>query len=93
MADLWTDEEEYWRSNYGKRPYTRGRTFDTLRGGYRYGVESADRYPGRSWSDVESDLSRDWDQYEYRGQSTWEDIKDAVRDAWDRVTGRQSRTT
>jgi hypothetical protein len=92
MADLWTNEEEFWRDSYATRPYARGQTFDTLSGGYRYGVDAADRYPGRSWNDIESDLRRGWDTYEYRGQRAWEDVKDAVRDAWDRAIGRQSRT-
>ena len=30
-----------------------------------------------------------WERYEHRGQSTWESIKDAVRDAWHRVTGQK----
>ncbi len=93
MADIWTDEERYWRDSYGTRPYARGRTFEQLSGGYRFGTEAASRYPGRSWNDIESDLQGDWNTYHYRGESTWEQIKDAVRDAWDRVTGRQSRTT
>jgi len=40
------------------------------------------------WNDVERDLERDWSSYSYRGKSTWQQVKDAVRDAWDRVTGR-----
>ncbi len=36
------------------------------------------------------DLQRDWDRFEHRGQSTWEHMKAAVRDAWDRVTGHRS---
>jgi hypothetical protein len=92
MANGWTDEEDYWRSNYSSRPYARGRDYTTLSGGYRYGYEAANRYSGRSWNDVERDLESDWSRYEHRGQSTWQDVKDAVRDAWDRVTGRQSRT-
>ena len=92
MADNWTDEDRYWRTNFSSRPYAADRDYNTLSGGYRYGVEAANRYPGRSWNDVESDLRRDWDTYQYRGGSTWEQIKDAVRDAWDRMTGRQSRS-
>jgi hypothetical protein len=94
MADRdifdWKSEDEYWRNSYRTRPYVSGSTYDYeyYRPGYRFGVESANRYSGRSWDDVESDLRRDWDRYEYRGQSTWEQIKSAVRDAWDRVTGR-----
>jgi hypothetical protein len=82
----WNDEDAYWRSNYRNRPYASG-DYDTYQPAYRYGYESAQRYQDRSWSDVETDLSQDWDRYEHRGQSTWEQVKDAVRDAWDRVTG------
>ena len=92
MANGWTDEDRYWRDNYGTRPYGQGIPYETLEGGYRYGYEASSRYPGRSWRDVESDLERDWDRYEYRGGSTWQQVKDAVRDAWERMSGRQSRT-
>ena len=88
----WADEDEYWRTHYRERPYasTRGGDYDFYQPGYRYGYDAASRYEGREWTDVETDLSRDWDSYQHRGSSTWEDIKDAVRDAWDRVTGRRS---
>jgi hypothetical protein len=87
----WDDEDEFWREHYSERPYysTRGGDYDFYQPGYRYGYEAAGRYPDRDWADVEPDLARDWDEYEYRGESTWEQIKDAVRDAWDRVTGRR----
>ena len=88
----WADEDKHWRDSYGTRPYGQGMDYDTLQGGYRYGYESASRYTGKSWDDVERDLERDWDRYEYRGQSTWQQVKDAVRDAWDRVTGRHGTT-
>ncbi len=85
----WNDEDTYWRSNFKTRPYASSGSHDYnfYQPGYRYGAESANRYQGKNWSDVESDLSRGWNQYEHRGQSTWEQVKDAVRDAWDRVTG------
>jgi hypothetical protein len=89
--DKWNEEDLFWRSNYRSRPYATGRDYDALSGGYRYGFEAAGRYPARSWDEVEADLKSGWNTYQYRGESTWEQIKDAVRDAWDRVTGRQSR--
>jgi hypothetical protein len=91
MADRWNDEDSYWRSQYGSRPYARGVPYETLSGGYRYGYDAATRYEGRRWDEVEPDLERDWDDYPHRGTSTWQQVKDAVRDAWDRVTG-QTRT-
>ena len=85
----WDSEDAYWRTNYRNRPYASAanRDYDYYRPGYRYGYDAADRYRDRSWNDVESDLQRDWNSYEHRGSSTWEQMKDAVRDAWDRVTG------
>jgi hypothetical protein len=52
MADVWTDEDKYWRENYATRPYGQGVPYDSLSGGYRYGTESATRHAGRSWTDV-----------------------------------------
>ena len=85
----WEDEDRYWRTNFGSRPYaaTGGRDYDVYQPGYRYGYESAQRYEGRSWDDLEPDLARSWSSYEHRGASSWEQVKEAVRDAWDRVTG------
>ena len=86
----WQTEDEYWRDNYSDRPYvSQNSDYETWRPAYRYGFESAHRYSGKRWQDVESDLRTGWDKYEHRGdqRSTWEQIKDAVRDGWDRLTG------
>jgi hypothetical protein len=83
----WTNEDEYWRTNYRSRPYAGSTDYENWRGGYRYGYEAANRYQGRDWTEVEPELSRGWTSYEHRGTSTWEQIKAAARDAWDRVTG------
>ena len=88
MGD-WSTEERYWRDTWRTRPYVKAdQGFDYYSPGYRYGFESASRYRGRNWNDVETDLRTGWDRFEHRGQSTWENIKDAVRDAWNRVTNR-----
>lgn len=88
MAD-WTPEETYWRANWSNRPYASAdRTFGYYEPGYRYGYESANRYRGRKYEDVEGELQAGWNRYEHRGESTWENVKHAVRDAWDRVTNR-----
>ena len=84
----WEEEDEYWRSNYRTRPYASADSdYDSYRPGYRYGFEAAQRYHDREWDDIELDLSRSWNSYEHRGTSTWQQVKNAVRDAWDRVTG------
>jgi hypothetical protein len=88
----WTDEDEYWRSNYRNRPYAASadREYEYYQPGYRYGYDAATRYQDRTWDEVESDLSRDWSTYDDRGTSTWEQMKGAVRDAWDRITGKRT---
>lgn len=85
----WEDEDTYWRTNYRNRPYASSGSndYEYYQPGYRYGYESATRYQGKNWDQVESDLSRSWNSYEHRGNSTWDQVKHAVRDAWDRVTG------
>ena len=83
----WTTEDEYWRSHFTSRPYAKAdRGYDFYRPGYRYGVESANRFRGRRWEEVEGDIRSGWDRFEQRAQSTWDNVKEAVRDAWDRVT-------
>lgn len=90
VSSDWTGEESYWRNNWSSRPYAAAdRSFDYYSPGYRYGYESANTMKGRSWSDAENDLRSGWESYSHKGHSgsTWENIKHAVRDAWDRVTG------
>jgi hypothetical protein len=86
----WSTEENYWRNNYTSRPYVRANTdFDYWSPAYRYGYDSAHRFQGHGWDEVESDLRSGWDRYEHRGsaRTTWEQIKDAVRDGWDHIVG------
>ena len=88
----WMAEDTYWSENYTSRPYARAdRAYDHYRGAYRYGFDSANLHRDRDWDAAESDLRSGWDRYEHRGahQSTWDDVKDAVRDAWDKVRGRR----
>ncbi len=86
----WMNEDSYWRENFSMRPYVQAdRGYEHYQPGYRFGYESAHRNQGRRFEDAETDLRRDWDSYEHRGsnKSTWDEIKESVRDAWNRVTG------
>jgi hypothetical protein len=89
-AAAWETEDNFWTENFSSRPYAIGPDYyERFRPAYRYGFESARHNVGRTWEDAEADLRTGWDRYEHRGdnKSAWEEIKDAVRDAWDRVTG------
>ncbi|MGH2374923.1 MAG: hypothetical protein ACRDIC_15850 [bacterium] len=65
---------------------------------YRYGYEMAydPRFEHREWLDVEADLKTKYPEWaEQSGymydehESAWDRFKDAVRDAWETVTGRR----
>jgi hypothetical protein len=74
----WAVEDEYWRTSYASRPYIgSNRDYHYWQPAYRYGYESAQRYQGRNWNDVENDLRSGWDSYPHRGSA--------------RGTGRRSR--
>jgi hypothetical protein len=82
-----TVEEAYWRDNYSKRPYvTAGSTYDTYRPAYQYGWESYGRYRGRSFDEVEPELSRNWESK--KNKLSWDRAREASRDAWQRLDSR-----
>ena len=88
----WNRDREWWRDNFRNRPYARADgTFEQYEPGYRYAYESYGRYKGRNFSDIEPELRTGYNNFEGRGQSTWENVKDSVRDAWDKLTGKESR--
>ena len=81
-----TREIAYWRENYRTRPYAdQAAAFDEYEPAYGYGVAAHTKYPGRSFDDLDTELSRDWNAA--RGKSTleWDRARLASRDAWDRV--------
>jgi hypothetical protein len=86
----WEKEDEYWRAEFPSRPYfDDDTTYDDWRPAYRYGYDSAVRYPDRAWDEtLEDELREGWDRYPERTDRswTWERVKQAVRDAWNRLT-------
>lgn len=83
-----TDYDDDFRRDFNSRFVGRGYTYEQYEPAYRFGSTYASdpRYTDRDWSTVESDARRDW---EVRGQGKWEDAKDAIRYAWERVRGRR----
>ncbi len=85
-------EDTYWRDNYSSRPYiTSGSSYDDYAPAYRYGVDAYNRYPDRSFDEVEPELSRDWGTARGRSSLEWERAKHASRDAWHRVSNAVER--
>jgi hypothetical protein len=65
-----------------------GSRYENYSPAYQFGARTAgqERYRGKSFNDVESDLRRDYETS--NPGSSWERMKDAVRYGWDRVTGK-----
>jgi hypothetical protein len=85
-------EDSYWRENHATRPYARKDVdFDHYQPAYRAGVESFNRNPGRSFDEIEPELSRDWNKARGSSSLEWEHARPAARDAWDRVSNAVER--
>jgi hypothetical protein len=65
-------------------------SYESCEPAYRYGHTLATdrRYTGKDWTVVEAEARREWAG---RHQGAWEDLKDAIRYAWDKVRGRVPR--
>lgn len=88
-----TEEGNYWRQNHTNRPYFKnGMKYDDLEPGYRYGWESASKpeFTSRRFEEIEPDLSKNWDKFRGASKREWNDVKDATRDAYDRVRTRSA---
>ena len=81
-----TREDAYWRENYKGRSYVDpSATYDDYGPAFGYGVTSYGAYEGRSFDDVEPELSRGWSTARGKSSLSWDRAKDASRDAWHRV--------
>jgi uncharacterized protein YcfJ len=82
-----TVEDAYWRESHVKQPYySKGREYDVYAPAYRTGYEGRAKYDGRSFDEVETDLENDYKRR--NGKLDWIDVKDATRNAWNRVDTR-----
>ncbi len=82
-------DDDYYRNHFTSNYGTTGASYDDYAPAYSYGSEMArnQKYSGRKWDDVESDLSSDWaTRAGNKAGSTWEKMKAAVRHGWDRMT-------
>jgi len=86
-ADFDTDFRNDFSSRYGS---VRGASYEAYAPAYQYGYTTASdaRYRGRSWDEVHDDIRTSY-MREYP-ESKWEQVKDAVRFGWEKVT-RQRR--
>lgn len=82
-------DDDYYRNHFTSNYGSTGASYDDYAPAYSYGSEMArnQKYSGRQWNDVESDLSSDWStRAGNKAGSTWENMKSAVKHGWDRMT-------
>jgi len=79
-----TDFRSYYDSTLANKGYTYEQYSPVFR--YGYGLANDSRYRNKSWNDIESSARTDW---EAKNPGTWDDFKDSVRYAWQRVTGQR----
>jgi len=81
-----TQEHAYWREHHAARPYyDRSYTYEDYGPAYGYGLSAYQRYPGRSFDDLDVELGRDWESARGASRLDWGRARGASRDAWDRV--------
>lgn len=78
------DYNDHFRKTYGDTGYS----YDDYRPVYNYGAQLAtsERYRGRSWSDIEPEARRGWEE---RNPNTWDQFKDTIRYARERAMSRR----
>lgn len=83
-----TEEDAYWRDNYRDRDYVEeGKSYDDYGPAYGLGVNAFTRYPGRSFEEIDPEMSREWDSGGGSSTLGWDSARPAARDAWNRVNG------
>jgi len=82
-------DDDYYRNHFTSNYGSTGDSYDDYAPAYSYGSEMArnQKYSGRQWDDVETDLSSDWaTRAGNKAGSTWAKMKAAVKHGWDRMT-------
>jgi len=84
FEDFDTDFRTHYNSNFSKL----GGAYDDYMPVYRFGhrLGTDERYSTREWSQLEPEARKHWEE---RNPGTWEQFKDSVRYAWDRVRTRR----
>jgi len=94
------DDDQYYRSHYSSTYGASGKSYDDYAPAYSYGTEMArsETYRNRPWDEAMPSLRSDWESRKGASGasaggaasstgSAWEDMKDAVRHGWNRMTG------
>jgi hypothetical protein len=80
------NEENYWREQHDKQPFAKpDQTYEHYAPAYRTGYEGSQKYTGKKFEEIEADLAVDYEKH--KSALPWDDAKEAVRLAWDKMGG------
>lgn len=83
---LYANERAHWKQQFEKEPYYEsGHAFSDYDPAYRVGAEARERYAGKRFEQIESNLQNEWEEAKGSARIGWDKAKQAVRAAWDRV--------
>jgi uncharacterized protein (TIGR02271 family) len=87
-AGAGTNDDTYYRNHFQSNYGSADDSYEDYAPAYSYGsqMRGDNRYSGRQWDTVETDLRTDWESRTTASGSTWEKVKAAVRHGWDRMT-------
>jgi hypothetical protein len=86
-----TVEDEYWRENYGARPYVKeGVQYSDYQPAYQFGWEGRSRFENLTWDEAEPKLREEWRLKDDRVLE-WSKASPAVKDAWYRIEREMGR--
>lgn len=83
-------EDAHWQASYRAAPYVdAAHEYHYYQPAYRFGWESYSQYGRRSFDEVDETLMREWDGRRGHSLQTWNEARDAARDAWERIARQQ----
>jgi uncharacterized membrane protein len=83
MADFGA-YDPYFRNHFNQTYHPTGYSYDYYLPAYEYGyrLASDNRYRDYDWDRLEASARQNWETH---NPNTWDDVKDAIRNAWTRV--------
>lgn len=89
--ERWKSDDRYWRASFADRPphyAAADLDYDAYRPAYRYGCEASFVYHPLPWNDdVDLELSLGWQLARGNSKLSWELVRDAVRQGFEKARG------
>lgn len=88
-----TGEVEYWKKEFSNRPYARNAEWSDYEPAYYSTAAAYGSYWGKAFEEVEPELQRSWTSNRRNSRLGWSEVRNASKDAWERLAQRSSGST